>query len=131
MEKFEVKLYGIGKPNANGRVYTKEVIDKALENLEGKPIFLFDSMPYDFEARASSDRVIGRCIDANWEDDSTLVQTFEVNKEHLHQALKVAPFGAGELVYDGGDSTYLVKNLKINGFALSESCAWRSSIKKI
>ena len=131
METFEVKLYNIGKPNANGRVYTKEVIDKALENLDGKPIFLFDNMPYDFESRTSLDHVIGRCIGTRWEDDSTLVQTFKINKAYFNPELKVAPFGTGNLTYKSSDDAYLVEDLKINGFALSDSCAWRSSIKKI
>ena len=131
MEKLEITLYNIGKPNANRRVYTKEVIDKALEKLEEQPLFLFDSMPINFEAKASAEHVIGRCIESRWEDDSTLVHTFKINKDYFNSELKVVPFGSGTLAYNKDDGTYLVEDLKINGFALSKSCAWRSSVKKI
>lgn len=135
MEKFEIKLYNMDKPNKNGRYYSKEAIEKALQRLDTNPLFLFDSMPDTFEQNCDLRKIIGRCADIRWEDSNRILcQTFEIFDVVKFEKLVADDnfpclFGTGEVQFDNNGIGH-VQNLTIDGFGLAKSCAWNTSIKQ-
>ena len=126
--KIKATCFNIDKPNANYRYYSKDVLDEALsEFCQDKPLYLLSEMPKN--KGIDMTKVIGTGVKSEWSEDNTrLIHTFklrdDINLENKYPCF----FGVGNLTSEL-NGVYIVEDLKIQGFALCDSCAWETKVE--
>lgn len=116
--KFEIPFGD--QPNANGRIYPKELVKKMVEEMNNKQ-FPITTEKTEFDANKPFDNkeIIGVTTSAVHHDDNRVVVECKVNDDTLYEHLKlgvdIVPNGVGNLKETGEVTDYQLKFFSITG----------------